>query len=189
MSKNIAIFASGGGSNAQKIIQYFQNHENISVGLMICNKANIGALAIAEQYNIPSLIISRKQFYETEELLSVFSDFQIDLIALAGFLWLVPSYLVKAFPNKILNIHPALLPKYGGKGMYGHFVHEAVKEAGEKESGMTIHYVNEKYDEGNIIFQAKCEIKETDSVEEIAKKVLNLEHLHYAKVIEKVVMQ
>lgn len=186
MTKNIAIFASGGGSNALKIIQYFQNHETISVGLMICNKANIGAIAIAEQYNIPSLIISRKQFYETEELLEILLKYQINLLVLAGFLWLVPSYLVKAYPNKILNIHPALLPKYGGKGMYGHYVHEAVRAAAEKESGMTIHYVNENYDEGSIIFQAKCDLVESDSPDDIAKKVLSLEHQYYAKIIEKV---
>lgn len=186
MSKNIAIFASGGGSNALKIIQYFEKNQNIKVGLMICNKSNIGALEIAENYSIPSIVIKRNQFYETEEILALLTFHKIDFLVLAGFLWLVPLYLVKAFPNKILNIHPALLPKYGGKGMYGHFVHEAVKEAGEKESGMTIHFVNDHYDEGGIVFQAKCQIEPDDSAEDIARKVLALEHQYYASVIENV---
>jgi phosphoribosylglycinamide formyltransferase-1 len=153
---------------------------------MVCNKQQIGAYAVAETFGVPTLYMDRKTFYESEKLLQELKDRQVDFIVLAGFLWLIPSYLVKAFPNKILNIHPALLPKYGGKGMYGHHVHEAVKAAGEVESGMTIHYVNEHYDEGNIIFQSKCALEKDDSAEEIARKVLSLEHLYYPKVIEEV---
>jgi phosphoribosylglycinamide formyltransferase 1 len=184
MTKNIAIFASGGGSNALKIIQYFQNHEQIKVALIIANKPNIGVLKIADEYEIPSAVINRQQWNEEHQVIELLEAHSIELIVLAGFLWLMPSKLVSAFPNKILNIHPALLPKYGGKGMYGHFVHEAVKAAGEHESGMTIHFVNEKYDEGHIIFQAKCKIAISDSAEDIARKVLALEHEHYARIIE-----
>jgi phosphoribosylglycinamide formyltransferase-1 len=186
MKKNIAIFASGGGSNAKKIMEHFQSSDIGNVVLMVCNKQQIGAYAVAETFGVPTLYMDRKTFYESEKLLQELKDRQVDFIVLAGFLWLIPSYLVKAFPNKILNIHPALLPKYGGKGMYGHHVHEAVKAAGEVESGMTIHYVNEHYDEGNIIFQSKCALEKDDSAEEIARKVLSLEHLYYPKVIEEV---
>ena len=129
--------------------------------------------------------MDRSFFYESEGILKVLKNEKIDLIVLAGFLWLIPSYLIKAYPNKIVNIHPSLLPKYGGKGMYGHYVHEAVKANNENESGMTIHFVNEEFDDGNQIFQAKCSLNESDSADEIAKKVLVLEHKHYAEVIDK----
>jgi phosphoribosylglycinamide formyltransferase-1 len=184
MRKNIAIFASGGGSNAQKIITHFEHSEQGKIALVVCNKATAGVLSIAQNADIQTLVINRKDFYESEDILKTFEKHQIDFIVLAGFLWLMPAYLVKAFPQGIVNIHPALLPKYGGKGMYGHYVHEAVKAAGESESGMTIHYVNEHYDEGNIIFQATCALENTDSAEDIARKVLALEHAHYAMVIE-----
>ena len=183
--KKIAIFASGGGSNAQKIIEHFKGHPSVEIALVISNKKDAGVLGIAANHQIPTHIIERQSFYNTDVLLSVLKENSIDFIALAGFLWLVPSYLVKAFPKKIVNIHPALLPKYGGKGMYGHFVHEAVKAANETESGMTIHYVDEHYDEGTIIFQAKCAIDAEDSAAEIARKVLALEHQHFPLVIEK----
>lgn len=140
---------------------------------------------MAKDFEIETLVINRTSFYESEEIVEVLEQREIDLIVLAGFLWLVPAYLVQNFPNQIINIHPALLPKFGGKGMYGSNVHEAVKAAGEKESGITIHYVNEKYDEGGYIFKAACKIEESDSAPEIAQKVLTLEHEHFPKVIEK----
>lgn len=186
MRKNIAIFASGGGSNALKIIEHFLSSSKGNIALIVCNKANAGVLKIAEQFDIQTLIINRKDFYESENIIKTLETHQIDVLVLAGFLWLMPAYLVKAFPNQTVNIHPALLPKYGGKGMYGHYVHEAVKAANESESGMTIHYVNEHYDEGNVIFQATCALDPSDSPEDIAQKVLALEHAHYAKVIESI---
>ena len=156
--QNIAIFASGTGSNAKKIVEYFKGHEEIKVGLVVSNRATAPVLEMAKSNNIPTLIINRDQFYNTEDILEKFSIYHIDFIVLAGFLLLVPQYLTQKFHNRIINIHPALLPKYGGKGMYGMNVHKAVKAANEKESGITIHYVNEKYDEGKILFQASCEI-------------------------------
>lgn len=182
--KNIAVFASGGGSNAQRIIAHFQNSAIADVALVVSNKPDAGVLHIAAENGIPSQVIQRKPFYETDDLLEVLRSYHIDFIALAGFLWLVPEYLVAAFPKKIVNIHPALLPAYGGKGMYGMHVHTAVKAAGETESGMTIHYVNDHYDEGDIIFQAKVALEPTDTPEDIARKVLVLEHRHFPQVIE-----
>lgn len=187
--KHIAIFATGGGSNAQKIIEHFENHPKVKVSLIISNKKNAGVLERAAVKNIPTLIINREEFYQTENILQKLDTFQIDFIVLAGFLWLIPTYLVKSYVNKVVNIHPALLPKYGGKGMYGMNVHRAVHAAKEAESGMTIHYVNEHYDEGNIIFQAKCTLQSSDSPEDIAKKVLQLEHQHYSKVIERLILE
>lgn len=184
MKKKIAIFASGGGSNAREIMRYFEHHTQIEVALLVSNKAEAGVLDIADSYAIPTLLISKKGFYESNEILESLTDYSIDFIVLAGFLWLIPSYLVTAYPNQIVNIHPALLPKYGGKGMYGHHVHEAVKAANESVSGMTIHYVNAHYDEGNIIYQATCALDAADSVGEIAAKVLALEHQYFSKVIE-----
>ena len=180
----IAVFSSGGGSNARKIMEHFRNSDAGQVALVVCNKKNAGVIGIADSFGIPVQLIDRELFYETEALLDLMRQYDIGFIALAGFLWLMPPYLVKAYPGKIVNIHPALLPKYGGKGMYGMHVHEAVKAAGDKESGPTIHFVNEHYDEGNIIFQASCPIDPEDSPESIAHKVLELEHRHYPTVIE-----
>jgi phosphoribosylglycinamide formyltransferase-1 len=182
--KYIAIFASGTGSNAQKIIAHFEKNTNIKITLVVSNKVNAGVLDIAKNAHIDTFVVNRDFFYNSEQILTVLKQKEIDLIVLAGFLWLIPSYLVQHFPNQIINIHPALLPKYGGKGMYGHRVHEAVKAAGETESGMTIHFVNEHYDDGNIIFQAKCALSPEDDAEMIAKKVLALEHRYFAEVIE-----
>ncbi len=187
--KNIAIFASGGGSNAQKIMEHFENSNNAQVSLIISNKSKAGVIEKAAHQKIPTLILNREEFYKTEDILQKLDTHGIDFLVLAGFLWLVPQYLVKAYKNRIVNIHPALLPKYGGKGMYGINVHRAVHAAKEKESGPTIHFVNEHYDEGGIIFQAKCSIHPTDSPEDIAKKVLALEHRYYAEVIEKVILK
>lgn len=185
--KNIAIFASGSGSNAKKIIEHFEGHPEIRVVLVVSNRSSAGVLNHAKDHNIPTLLIKKSEFYETEEILEIFNNYSVNSLVLAGFLLLIPRYLVQAYPHHILNIHPALLPKFGGKGMYGMNVHRAVKAANETISGMTIHWVNERYDEGGIIFQASCTIDEEDSPEDIAKKVLQLEHKHYAKVIEQAI--
>lgn len=187
--ERIAIFASGSGSNALQIIQYFRDHPTISVELVISNRPQAAVLDKAKQHGIDTLILTRQAFYETETLLDKLKARKITFLVLAGFLWLVPAYLIRAFPRRIVNIHPALLPRYGGKGMYGIHVHRAVKAAGDRFSGMTIHYVNEHYDEGNIIFQANCPLDPADSPEDIAAKVLRLEHAHYAPVIEKILTE
>ena len=187
--KNIAIFATGGGSNALKIMEHFEDSNLAQVSLIISNKAKAGVLEKAADRNVPTLILNREEFYKTEHILQKLDTYSIDFVVLAGFLWLVPTYLVKAYKNRIVNIHPALLPKFGGKGMYGMNVHRAVHAAQEKESGPTIHFVNEHYDEGGIIFQAKCSIQPTDSPEDIAKKVLALEHKYYPEVIQKVIQK
>ena len=186
---NIAIFASGTGTNARKIIEYFEENANIHVSLVVSNKATAPVLNLADEYGIEKMVISRKSFYETEELLQALRARNVTLIVLAGFLWLLPDHLVRAYDKRIINIHPALLPKYGGKGMYGLHVHRAVKAAGEAVSGITIHYVNEHYDEGGIIFQASCPLQPEDEPEDIARKVLQLEHRHFAPVVEKLVRE
>lgn len=181
---SIAIFASGTGSNALRIIEHFKDDPRIHVSLIISNKTTAGVLQHAKDHGIPHLVMDRAYFYESEAILEELALFGTDLIALAGFLWLIPDYLVKAYPDQIVNIHPALLPKYGGKGMYGMNVHRAVKAAGEARSGMTIHYVNEHYDEGQIVFQADCALEPEDEAEDIARKVLALEHRYFAEVLE-----
>jgi len=181
---NIAIFASGGGSNAEAIINHLENHAHLTVRLIVSNRKNAGVLDRAKNHGIETLVIDRKEFYENKDFTIKLAAAQIDLIVLAGFLWLIPPFLVKAFPKKIINIHPALLPKYGGKGMYGHHVHQAVFDNKEKESGPTVHYVNEVYDEGNIILQARCTLLATDRPEDIAAKVLRLEHQVYPVAVE-----
>ncbi len=187
--KKIAIFASGTGSNAKKIIEYFRENPHIQVSFIVSNKKDAPVLDIARENDIETLVLNRREFYHTKQLLQHLHERDIDFIVLAGFLWLLPEYLVRAFDKKMVNIHPALLPKYGGKGMYGRHVHEAVQAAGERETGITIHYVNERYDEGDIIFQAKCGLEPNDTSKEIAKKVQALEHKHYAPVIEKLLME
>ncbi len=188
--KNIAIFASGRGSNAKKIIEYFNNNEAIArVSLIVSNKKEAPVLEMAREEDIDAVVLDRKTFYQTKKILQVLHNHKIDLIVLAGFLWLAPSYLVEAFAGRMINIHPALLPKFGGKGMYGMHVHKAVKEAGEKESGITIHYVNEAYDEGQVIFQARCSVNDSDSPQDIARKVQQLEHRHFAPEIAKLLQQ
>jgi phosphoribosylglycinamide formyltransferase-1 len=183
---HIAIFASGTGSNARKIVEYFKDHQDIKVSLVVSNKEKAPVLEMAQSHNIPTLVVNRDRFYNSEDILKEFSIYKVDFIVLAGFLLLVPGYLIRNFQNRIVNIHPALLPKYGGKGMYGMNVHKAVKAANESESGITIHYVNEKYDEGEILFQETCEIIPEDSPEIVAQKVLQLEHQHYSKIIENI---
>ena len=185
--KHIAIFASGAGSNAQKIIDHFKKIKNkIRVVLIVCNNPVAGVLKIAEKENIPALIIERKKFYD-DGYLPELKIYHIDLIVLAGFMWKVPAEVIQSYQNKIINIHPALLPKFGGKNMYGSFVHEAVIKAGEKESGITIHYVDEIYDHGKIIFQAKCRVEEDDTPQSLAEKIHALEHKHYSSIIEKII--
>jgi len=183
--ERIAIFASGTGSNAKKIIEYFRAHPNIEVRLVVANKPDAPVLAMAEEFGIETLRINRSGFYQSEAVLEKLKGASITFIVLAGFLWLIPAYLVNAYRRRMVNIHPALLPKFGGKGMYGIHVHRAVKNAGEPETGMTIHLVNEAYDEGDALFQAKCSVESSDTPEQVAGKVLQLEHEHYAPVIEK----
>jgi phosphoribosylglycinamide formyltransferase-1 len=185
--KNIAILASGAGSNAQKILEHFSNRMDITVRLIVSNKQEAGVLNISKAASIDTFVVTRDSFYSSTDLLVELNKRNIDFIVLAGFLWLIPPYLIQHYPNRIINIHPALLPKYGGKGMYGHFVHEAVHLAKDNHSGITIHYVNEKYDEGSIVFQERCEILPSDQPEDIAKKVQILEHLYYPTVIDQLV--
>ncbi len=184
---NLAIFVSGSGSNARTIIDRFQAHPEygITVVLLVSNKATAGALMIAAERDVPSLVVKRDAFYQSEELLADLKFFDVDFIALAGFLWIIPPYLIEAFPNQMLNIHPALLPAYGGKGMYGPNVHRAVKANGETESGITIHYVNEAYDEGDYVFQAAVRLDAEDTPEQIAERVLRLEHGNYWRVLRR----
>lgn len=184
--KNIAIFASGSGTNAENIARYFSNSETIKVAVVLSNNKNAGVHARMEKLNIPSVSFMREEFIEGTAVLAKLAEYDTDLIVLAGFMNKISDTLLKAYPNKIINIHPALLPKHGGKGMYGMHVHEAVVAAGEKESGITIHYINENYDEGAVIFQATCPVLPTDTPEEVATKVHALEYAHYPHVIEEV---
>ena len=185
MSLKIVIFASGSGSNAENIISYFRNHPDFEFPIILSNKIDAFVHQRAKNLQIPSFTFTKAEFDEGTGILNFLKTYQIDFIVLAGFLLKVPQVLIDNFPNKIINIHPALLPKYGGKGMYGSKVHEAVKNAGEAESGITIHYVNENYDEGNIIFQAKCQLQPTDTADNIADKVHALEYEYFPQIIEK----
>jgi phosphoribosylglycinamide formyltransferase-1 len=184
----IAILASGSGTNAENIIKYFKNHINIKVTLVLTNSAKAKVVDRAEKLGITSIVFSREDFYDTSFVLNVLKK-NADYIILAGFLWKVPEFILNEFSKKIINIHPALLPKYGGKGMYGMHVHKSVVENKEKESGITIHYVNKNYDEGNIIFQQKFEVLDTDTAESIAEKIHVLEQENFPKVIEKVILK
>jgi phosphoribosylglycinamide formyltransferase 1 len=186
--KKITIFASGSGSNAQRIAEYFKGNTEIIVSHIYCNNPAAYVLTRAERLGIPAIIFNRNEFYKTDLVLNKLLSHKPDLIALAGFLWLIPDNILDAFERRIINIHPALLPKYGGKGMYGSRVHEAVIESGETASGITIHYVNEKYDEGNIIFQAKCRVERNETPESLASKIHSLEHEYYPRIIEKLLI-
>ena len=185
MKKRIAIFASGSGTNAEAIMKHFDDLESAEVALILSNKPDAYVLERAKKFDVPTHVFDRNTFKNTNEIVELLQVEKISLVVLAGFLWLIPEQLVKAFPNQIINIHPALLPKYGGKGMYGMNVHKAVKEAGETETGITIHYVNEHYDEGQVIHQAKCKVTSEDSPETIAQKIHLLEHEHFPKMIER----
>ena len=189
MKHRIVIFASGSGTNAEKIFTYFKQHPSIEVAALFSNNSESFALERAKKFGIPVCLFDRKQLKETKVVLDWLKEKRVTHIVLAGFMWLIPDYLVKAYPNKIINIHPALLPKFGGKGMYGMRVHQSVKTAGERETGITIHLVNDKYDEGEILFQEKCEVWEDDTAESIANKVHQLEYAHYPAVIEKWILQ
>lgn len=186
--KNVAVFASGNGTNAEKIFKHFTEHPLINISLLLTNNSNAPVIDRAKKHKIPVTIFDRSSFYETTDITEMLLSENIDLIVLAGFMWLIPPSLVKAFPDKIINIHPALLPKYGGKGMYGSYVHEAVIAAQEQESGITIHFVNEKYDEGNIIFQKKCAIDPNETADSLATKIHKLEHTSYPQVIENLLL-
>jgi phosphoribosylglycinamide formyltransferase-1 len=186
---NIAILASGSGSNAERIIEYFSDRKNIRFPFIITNKENAYVRTRAEKLGLPSIYLSKTEICQTDALLHLLKDNNIDWIILAGFLLLIPPQIIKTYPNRIINIHPALLPKYGGKGMYGMHVHEAVIANKETESGISIHYVNEDYDEGNIILQAKCQIEKNDTAEDLAKKIHLLEYEYFPKVIEDLILK
>ncbi len=185
----IAIFASGAGSNAKKIIEYFRLSNKITVALIVCNKPDAGVLKIGEEHQIPAILIEKKKFFEGNHYIDELKNAGITFIVLAGFLWKLPAALIKAYQNKIINIHPALLPGYGGKGMYGRYVHEAVINAAEKESGITIHYVDEHYDHGQHIFQVTCPVFPGDTPEKLAQRIHLLEYEYYPKVIEEVILK
>jgi phosphoribosylglycinamide formyltransferase-1 len=185
--KHLAIFASGAGSNAQKIIDHFRHSLFVEISVVVCNKPGAGVLSIAAKENIPALLLDKEKFFSSNGYVDELKQKHIDFIVLAGFLWKIPVVLIKAYPNRIINIHPALLPRYGGKGMYGTNVHAAVIASGEKESGITIHYVDEQYDNGDIIFQAKCPVLPDDTPDSLALRIHKLEHAHYPQVIESIV--
>jgi phosphoribosylglycinamide formyltransferase-1 len=184
--KNIALFASGSGSNAENIIRYFRDDTNLNFPLVISNKQDAYVHERAKKLGVPSFFYKKNSF-ENGEVLAFLLENKIDFIVLAGFLLKVPDNIIQAYPNKIINIHPALLPKFGGKGMYGSHVHEAVVANKETESGITIHYVNENYDEGQVIFQAKCEVLAGDTPEDVAAKVHELEYRYFPEVIKKII--
>ncbi len=186
MTHNIAIFVSGNGSNCENIIKYFQNDADINISLVISNKADAYALERAKKHDIPTAVVPKSLFSDESKLLPILRQHNIDFIVLAGFLLMIPDFLLAAYPRKIVNIHPSLLPKYGGKGMWGHHVHEAVKVAGETESGITIHWVSEICDGGEIIAQFRTPLSPTDTPDDIADKVHVLEMANYPKVIEQV---
>ena len=198
--KKIAVFASGAGSNAAQIIDHFtspptplhsvekgEQNPLIEVALIVCNKPDAGVVKIAARENIPCLLIEKEKFFRVDAYIKELKEKEIDFIVLAGFLWKIPVTLIKAFPGRIINIHPALLPKYGGKGMYGQYVHQAVLDNKETESGITIHYVDEVYDHGHIIFQATYPVLTNDTAASLAKRVAALEHAHFPRVIEQLI--
>lgn len=186
MEKNIAIFASGSGTNAENIIRYFEENDSVRVSLVLSNKSDAYVLERARALGVPCVAVPKEGWVDGRAVLDLLREYRIGFIVLAGFLLRVPEALLNVYPNKIINIHPALLPKFGGKGMYGDRVHEAVIAAGEKESGITIHYINEHYDEGSIVFQATCPVLLEDSVEDVAAKVHALEYEHYPVILKEI---
>ncbi|MDD2589711.1 MAG: phosphoribosylglycinamide formyltransferase [Fermentimonas sp.] len=184
---NVAIFASGNGSNAENIANYFSDNNNICITLIVSNKSDAYVHERAKKLRIPSVSFNKIEFADGIKILKTLKDYKIDFIVLAGFLLKVPDSILESYPESIINIHPALLPKHGGKGMYGDRVHQAVKNAGDLETGITIHYINENYDEGDIIFQSFCDVLPEDTPDDIANKVHALEYEHYPKVIEETV--
>jgi len=187
--KRIAIFASGSGTNAEKIMSHFQDHEIGEVSIVLSNKSDAKVLERAAGFSVSTRVFDRETFYNTTEIVDLLGVLTIDLVVLAGFLWLVPADLIRAFPERIINIHPALLPEYGGKGMYGRHVHQAVIANRENESGISIHFVNEIYDEGKIIFQARCKVRSDDTPESLAQRIHPLEYQHYSVVIDKLLRE
>jgi phosphoribosylglycinamide formyltransferase-1 len=187
--RNIAIFASGNGTNAENIINYFSNRNTVKVSLVLSNKRQAPVLKRAEAHNIRTVFFEHKEFYVTGKVLRYLLLYKIDFIVLAGFLWLVPENIIEQYPGRIINIHPALLPSYGGKGMYGETVHKAVLANQDTESGITVHYVNKLYDKGDIIFQTRIEVNPSDTPELLAEKVHALEYKHYPKIIEDLVVK
>ena len=187
MKKRLAIFASGSGSNAQKLMEHFKNSPEAEIALVLTNNPDAYVLQRADNFEIPSHVFDRHEFYQTEDISDLLKNLDIDMIVLAGFLWLIPQKLIDEYPGRIINIHPAILPKFGGKGMYGDHVHLAVMAAKEPEGGITIHYVDANYDEGEFIYQAKYRIDPKDNLEMIKFKGQQLEHLHYPRVVESLV--
>ena len=187
--KRIAILASGNGSNAENIIRYFAEKGTAEVSLIMSNKADAFVLERAKNHNIPAFVFTAKEMRETDILVEKLAEYRADYVVLAGFLLKIPENVLRSYPKSVINIHPALLPKFGGKGMYGHYVHEAVIREKEKESGISIHFVNEKYDEGEIIFQAKCTLGPSDTAESLAAKIHELEYRHFPEIIERVILK
>src|SRR5215210_1175641 len=185
LQQRIAIFASGAGSNAKKIIEHFAGNREVYVSLVVCNKPGAGVLNMASDFHIPVLMIEKEPFFKGNGYVDELKNAGINFIVLAGFLWKIPEVITQTFKNRIINIHPSLLPKYGGKGMYGSKVHEAVIAAGEKQSGITIHYVDEHYDNGDIIFQATCPVLENDTPGALAQRIHKLEHNNFPHIVEK----
>lgn len=183
--KRIVIFASGSGSNAENLIKFFQNSDSTSVVQVLTNNQHAKVLDRCKRLKVSAFSFNRTAFTKTDDVLNLLKATKPDLIVLAGFLWKFPEHILEAFPNKVINVHPALLPKYGGKGMYGMHVHEAVVANNESETGITIHYVNENYDEGAIIFQAKCEVNKKDTFKDVAAKIHELEMKHFPEVVKK----
>ncbi len=188
-SQSIVIFASGNGSNAQNIILYFKNHPSIKVSAVFCNKPKAKVVERAKDEGVEVFIFTKAQLTDSNLVLNQLKNFKTDYIILAGFLLKIPEKIIKSFPDKIINIHPALLPKFGGKGMYGMHVHRAVVEHREPETGITIHYVNEHYDEGAIIFQAKCQVLKTDTAKDVAAKIHDLEMAYFPRIIDSVLLK
>lgn len=186
---NVAVFVSGGGTNCENLITYFKESETVNIALVISNKADAYALVRAKRHGVPTAVVPKAELHDEQKVLQLLRDYDIQFIVLAGFLPLVPDYLINAFPRRIINLHPALLPKFGGKGMWGHHVHEAVKAAGETETGMTVHYVTPVCDGGEIIAQYRVSLSPTDSVDDIAEKEHQLEMLYFPTVVEKVLRE
>lgn len=184
-AKNIALFASGAGSNVKNILKYFGDKPFVNVGLVVSSRSTAGVISIAREAGVPVEVLVGPAAYESNDIIEILHKHRIDVIVLAGFLLKIPDSLIQLYHDRIINIHPALLPKYGGKGMYGKYVHEAVRAANDATTGITIHLVNEHYDEGRILFQATCDIAPGDTPEQIAAKVQELEHKHYPVIIEK----
>ncbi len=183
---NVAVFVSGGGTNCENLITYFKDSEQVNIALVISNKADAYALVRAERHGVPTAVVPKVELHDEQKVLSLLRNYDIQFIVLAGFLPLVPDYLINVFPKRIINLHPALLPKFGGKGMWGHHVHEAVKAAGETETGMTVHYVTPVCDGGEIIAQYRVSLSPSDSVDDIAEKEHQLEMQYFPKVVEQV---